>query len=145
MNAKNSGTYIGRLVSNPTFLTKKGDGKEFQARFTLAVQRAYKNKDGVYDYDYLPFRLTGDEKRLKIAHRIKLKDVLVISGDVRSDKYEKNGQTIYELFINADSISWAPRCYEGTAPAKQAAEKPVAQESSVPVSNSGGEYDLPFA
>lgn len=151
MNARNAGTYIGRLVSNPKFLSRKEDGKEFQARFTLAVQRAYKNRDGSYDYDYLPIRLSGDEKRLKIAHKIKLKDVLIVSGDTRTDKYTRNGQTVFEVFINAESVSWAPRSYEESAKSEDGGtsknnttEQTSPSYSNTSVSSTDFEYDLPF-
>ena len=41
---------VGRLVENPK--VEKEDGKE-KSVITLAVQRSYKNEDGIYETDFI--------------------------------------------------------------------------------------------
>lgn len=42
---------VGRITENPTF---KEEGEKKIATITLAVQRSYKNIDGVYETDFVP-------------------------------------------------------------------------------------------
>lgn len=108
MNPSNNGTYTGVVCKPPIFIRNK-QGVDFQARFVLQVRRAYKNKEGKYTYDFLPMRLSGSENRLKIARRLKPKDVVVVSGSTTTQAYQVSGETHYEMFIDVDSISFAPK------------------------------------
>lgn len=42
---------VGRLTENPTF---KEEGEKKRTTITLAVQRSYKNTDGIYETDFVP-------------------------------------------------------------------------------------------
>ena len=49
-------TLVGRLVSNPTL--EKKEEKDISI-ITMAIPRAYKNKDGIYETDFVPVVLNG--------------------------------------------------------------------------------------
>ena len=78
MNPCNNGSYNGWLLKEPTFIKNK-EGIEFQARFVLKVRRDYRGRDGKYEYDYIPMRISG-ETRLKIARMMNPGDSLAVCG-----------------------------------------------------------------
>jgi len=47
--------FIGRLTQNPE-LVRKEDGKRI-LNIHIAVQRTYKNEDGIYETDFIPIEL----------------------------------------------------------------------------------------
>ena len=59
MNPCNNGSYHGWLLKEPTYIKNK-EGVAFQARFVLKVKRDYRNREGKYEYDYIPMRLSGE-------------------------------------------------------------------------------------
>ncbi|MBR6113181.1 MAG: single-stranded DNA-binding protein, partial [Bacilli bacterium] len=46
---------VGRIVKNPEVIESES-GKKY-TNLTLAVPRSYKNVDGEYDTDFVPFKL----------------------------------------------------------------------------------------
>ena len=93
MNPCNNGSYHGWLLKEPTYIKNK-DGVVFQARFVLKVKRDYRNREGKYEYDYIPMRLSG-ESRMRLAERMNPGDSLAICGSVKTDRYESNGQYLF--------------------------------------------------
>lgn len=53
----NNITLMGRIVNTPSL--KKDDGNKYICNITLAVNRPYKNNEGVYDTDFIKCRLYG--------------------------------------------------------------------------------------
>ena len=58
----NSITVAGRLTTNPKFSETTNSSV---ARFTLAVDRNYINKDGVKETDFIPILVWGGNKLLQ--------------------------------------------------------------------------------
>lgn len=107
MNARNITVLIGRPTSEPKIITN-GKGESFQARFTLAVDRAYKTKEGNTPTDFIPIRLTGIQ-RMNIANRIHQGQGLSVTGEIRTEMYEDDQkQKHYAMFLEAEAISWTP-------------------------------------
>lgn len=105
MSSMNNTTIIGRVIKDAQIYEK--NGKATSARFTLAVRRDYKNKDGEYDSDFIEVRLVG-ENRAKIAKMIKQGTILSIAGSITVDKYEKDGGTVYSTYVKAESVGFTP-------------------------------------
>ena len=138
MNPCNNRVYNGWMVDKPIIIRNE-KGSPYQARFTLKVKREYRNKNNRYDYDYIPMRLFG-ESRLKLIENIKKGDALAISGAMRSGCYEKDGNKIYEIYVNVDSISFSPKNSEKSAVEGTNQQK----KSNTFISDIMEEFDLPF-
>ena len=68
----NMAMLVGRLTENPTL----EDGKE---TITLAVPRAYKNEDGIYETDFIPVRLWGAIAK-NVCEYVKKGDLVEVKG-----------------------------------------------------------------
>lgn len=136
MNTKNIVRIEGRLTEEPVFV-KNGEGKEFQVKFTLAVPRSYKNKQGEIDADFIPCRMSR-ENRLKLAHSFKKPQWLEVIGEIRTAVYEKDGKRVYTWWLELDDYGWLPY----NAPAEES--KPVTQNNTSanqhPLANNGNMY-----
>ena len=105
MSSMNNVVIIGRVIKDAKVYEK--DGKFISARFSLAVRRDYKNKEGEYDSDFIEVRLFG-ESRANLAKMIKQGTVLSIVGSITVDKYEKDGATLYSTYVRAESVGFTP-------------------------------------
>lgn len=147
MNPCNNGIYSGWLANNPMYI-KTGTGTVFQARFSLKVKREYKNKEGKYDYDYIPMRLYG-ENRIKVLEHLKKGDALSICGSVRTGTYEVNGKKVFEMYLNVDNITYTPSSSFLNSADKGEPEKAKAEENSSSTEQKIPDelvekFDLPF-
>ena len=106
MNTRNIIRLTGRLTEDPSFVITK-EGKEFQAKFSIAVSRNYKNKNGEVDADFIPCRLSR-EARLKTLHQAKKGHWIDVIGELRTDSYMKDGSKIYTWWIELDDWQWLP-------------------------------------
>ena len=146
MNPCNNGSYHGWLLKEPTYITNR-EGIAFQARFVLKVKRDYRGKDGKYEYDYIPMRICG-ESRMKLAKMMNAGDALAICGSVKTGRYDIDGKSCFEVYINVDSISFSPRTspfFEKEEQQEQQAckiEKPV--QENKPKESYLSEFNLPF-
>lgn len=140
MNPCNNGSYHGWLLKEPTYIKNK-EGIVFQARFVLKVKRDYRGKDGKYEYDYIPMRICG-ESRIKIAKMMNPGDSLAICGSVKTGRYESNGKSYFEIYINVDSISFSPRTSLLLEKEETIEDKPVKEHAETTTVISG--FNLPF-
>lgn len=72
---------VGRLVRNPELRTSEG-GKKF-TNITLAVPRNYKNKDGVYEADFIDCRLWSGIAE-NTTEYCKKRDILGVKGRIET-------------------------------------------------------------
>lgn len=94
---------IGRLTENPT-IEKVGEDREV-CTITLAVQRTYKNEDGIYETDYLKCIL-WNALATHTTEYCRKGDLVGIKGRIQNAKYENNGDIIYKNEIVVDKISF---------------------------------------
>ena len=85
---------IGRLARNPDVRYSAGVNSICIARYTLAVNRRYRNQDGSVDADFIScvaFGKNGEfaEKYLKKGMKV------AVSGRIQTGSYEKDGRKIY--------------------------------------------------
>lgn len=83
---------IGRLVHQPELQTRIGD-KHF-TRFTLAINRKYRGSDGERQTDFVQVVAWGKLAE-SIASYATKGSLMSIDGELRTRKYEKNGDTHY--------------------------------------------------
>lgn len=82
---------LGNLTKDVE-LTKAGEVS--LARFTLAVNRPYKNKEGKYDADFIQLKAWREQAET-IAKYAKKGDKLRIEGRIETSTYEKDGAKQY--------------------------------------------------
>ena len=92
---------IGRLTKDVEL--KQTTGGKTYGRFTLAVNRRYKNSNGTYDADYfncVVWGLTAEN----LAKFTKKGSLIGVSGMLQSRSYEKDGNRIYVTEILVESF-----------------------------------------
>lgn len=110
MNPSNVVTLTGMIQGTPTFI-KDNSGVEFCMIGTLSIRRNFKNNNGVYDYDYVPFRIVG-ENRMKFARMLNSGSLITLTGSVHS--YKSNPDLKYNdsLYILAENVQFTPQLHE---------------------------------
>lgn len=134
----------GRLTADPE-LRYSESGKAF-ARFTLAVQRDYKNKDGEYDADF--FNIVAWDKRAEtISKSVKKGHRLAVVGKVRNRSYEaSDGSKRYYTEVELEEFDYLESKPKEELPEPEYHGEP---ESDDPFKDFGNsiditEDDLPF-
>ena len=88
----NNITIVGRLTRDPEMKYIQSSNKEIAvARFTLAVDRDYKNKDGSTTTDFIPVEIMGKPAEF-VANYVAKGRLVGIEGSMRVDRYEKDGE-----------------------------------------------------
>ncbi len=94
---------IGRLVSDPEL--KKTDKEKDYSTITLAVQRSFKNSDGIYETDFIKCILWNGIAQ-NTHEYCKKGDLVGIKGRIQVRSYEENNETKYITEIIVDKISF---------------------------------------
>ena len=95
---------VGRLVADPE-VKESENGKKY-SNFTIAVQRSYKNADGVYDADFLDVVAFGPMAETTSEY-CKKGDIIGIKGRVETSSYENDdGEKRKSTQIIADRITF---------------------------------------
>lgn len=122
---------IGRLTKEPEM--KQGNNDLTMCRFTLAVQRSYKNKDGNYDADFIQCSAyrSNAEFICKYFHK---GSQIVVEGEWRTGSYEKDGVKVYtnECVVNHSEFCGS----------KSDNEQAQTQKSSAPATNDTADDDF---
>lgn len=97
----NTVSQVGRLTRDVEVkYTHKGRPV---ARFTLAVNRRYKNEQGTYDTDFLN-GVIWDKAATNLAKFTKKGSLIGVTGRLESSSYEKDGHKVYVTEIIAESF-----------------------------------------
>ena len=94
---------VGRLVRDPE--CKKLEDEKSVTNMTLAVQRSYKNADGVYDTDFIDCVL-WDGVATTAAEYCKKGDVIGVKGRIQTSSYEKDGEKHYKQEVIAERVTF---------------------------------------
>lgn len=94
---------IGRLVKNPEI--KELENGKSVANITLAVQRSFKNEDGVYDTDFINCSLWNGIAS-NTCEYCKKGDLVGIKGRLQVDCYEHEGEMRSSMTVVADKVSF---------------------------------------
>ena len=79
---------IGRLTADPE--VNKSENKKDVSHITLAVQRSYKNPDGIYEADFIRCTL-WDQLATRVKEYCKKGDLISVRGQIKTSSYELNG------------------------------------------------------
>lgn len=97
----NNVVLLGRLTKD---LELKGDENKY-ARFTLAVNRTFKNENGEYEADFIPcvaFGVTAE----KLNEYCGKGSLISVKGTIQSYMYEKDGYKNYGVEVVAERVSF---------------------------------------
>lgn len=88
----------GRLTKDIVLNTT---GAKPVGKFTIAVNRDFKNKDGKYDADFINC-VAFDKRAETLANYVKKGQEVLLRGSWRTGSYDKDGVKVYtnELFID---------------------------------------------
>ena len=87
---------IGRLTADPILHTTPS-GKSY-VRVSLAVNRSYKSSKGEREADFLPLVFWGKGAE-HLAQYAKKGTLLSIEGQIRTYRYEKDGQSHFSMDV----------------------------------------------
>ena len=98
----NKAVIVGRLVRDPD-VRALNDGK-IVSKFTVAVDRRFKNKNGEKEADFIPVVVFGKPAEF-VAEYVKKGNMVSVSGRITTGSYEKEGRKIYTTEITADEVN----------------------------------------
>lgn len=103
MNMLNQVILVGRLTSD---LEIKEVNEQKVANFSVAVQRSYKNADGVYEADFINCTVWNNvaTNTAEYCHK---GDLVGVKGNLTTDSYEdKEGNKRYVTKVNVEKITF---------------------------------------
>lgn len=95
---------VGRLTDNPELITSES-GKKVSS-ITLAVQRTYKNSDGIYEADFIRCVLWNAiaTSTTEYCHK---GDIVGVKGYIKTSSYEdKEGIKRYVTDVIAEKVTF---------------------------------------
>ena len=100
----NQTVLVGRLTKDPEMVTTES-GKS-ALTITLAVQRPFKNADGLYDTDFIRCSLWNVVAE-KTCEYCKCGDVIGVKGRIQVDSYtDEDGKTKYATLVVAERVTF---------------------------------------
>lgn len=129
---------MGRLTKDPE-VRYGSDGKAI-ARFSLAVDRRYKDNNGNYPTDF--FNLVSFGKTAEFVEKYLHKGVkILVEGEIRNNNYQKDGKTVYSDQIIADRVEF---CESKNANNTQTDDEKQTDDGFNQVSEEYSDEMLPF-
>lgn len=122
-------TFIGRIVRDPE-LNEVADGKKV-SNITIAVQRGYKNSEGIYETDFIPVAVWGTEGE-NVTNYCKKGDLVSIDSTLTMKKNKIKDQEINMLSVNANHVLYLSKSHENIEEAEEEAilEEPKKETKS---------------
>lgn len=98
---------MGRLTKDPEVRYTNGENVTAIARFSIAVDRRFKNNNGEYETDF--FNCTAFGKQGEFAEKyLKKGTKIVLSGRIQNDNYtNRDGQKVTTVQIITEEIEFA--------------------------------------
>lgn len=94
---------VGRLTKNPE-INETENGKK-RTYITLAVNRSYKNVDGIYETDFINCVLWNGIAESTCEY-CKKGDVVGVKGRIQTSTYEVEGNAKYNMEIVAEKVTF---------------------------------------
>lgn len=93
---------IGRLTTDPEIV--KVDNKEV-CHITLAVQRAYKNSDGIYEADFIRCTL-WDQLASRVCEFCRKGDLISVRGQLKTSSFTVNEEKKYSTEVVVERLAF---------------------------------------
>lgn len=105
MKSYNSVTLVGRAVADCSIYKTAGNGESIgYSVFTLAIDRADKEKDGKRVTDFISVKAYGKLGTL-CSDYIKKSSIILITGRIQTTSYEVDRETKWRIEVIADSMN----------------------------------------
>jgi len=99
----NKAVIVGRLVRDPD-VRALNDGKTV-SKFTVAVDRRFKKKNGEKEADFIPVVVFGKPAEF-VAEYVKKGNMVSVAGRITTGSYDnKEGKKVYTTEITADEVN----------------------------------------
>ena len=120
---------IGRFTRDPEIKYSTGENATATARFSLAVNRRFKNKEGNYDADFINCVAFG--KTAEFIEKYFTKGMAIgITGRIQTGSYtNKEGQKVYTTDVVVEETEFVESKNKGTS-------------DNVPNNNANGNSDF---
>lgn len=134
---------VGRIVRDPEVRYSTGENATAIARFSVAVQRKFKNAEGKYEADFPNCTAFGKTAEFveKWFHR---GDMIGLTGHIQTGSYtNQKGDKVYTTDVMVDEVEFVgskSTDNQGEAPA----QRPSADSFMNIPDNIDDEADLPF-
>lgn len=104
MNIKNFGVIVGRLTKNPVIFNNS-DGSR-KVMLTVAAQQNYKNAANERGTDFISLEafVSNKSQGLGVYEYMHSGDMVGLSYTVKSNSYEKNGETVYTQVLQVTDV-----------------------------------------
>ena len=98
---------VGRLTRDPEIRYSQGENATATARFSVAVNRRFKNAEGNYDADFINCVAFG--KSAEFVEKYFKKGMAIgLTGRIQTGSYtNKDGQTVYSVRVMVEEIEFA--------------------------------------
>lgn len=106
---------IGRFTRDPEIKYSTGENANATARFSLAVNRRFKNKEGNYDADFINCVAFG--KTAEFIEKYFTKGMAIgITGRIQTGSYtNKEGQKVYTTDVVVEETEFVESKNKGTS------------------------------
>ena len=106
---------IGRFTRDPEIKYSTGENATATARFSLAVNRRFKNKEGNYDADFINCVAFG--KTAEFIEKYFTKGMAIgITGRIQTGSYtNKEGQKVYTTYVVVEETEFVESKNKGTS------------------------------
>src|SRR5699024_8645834 len=126
---------VGRLTKDPELkYTQSGVAV---ARFTLAVNRNFKNAQGQQEADFIPIQVWRKQAE-NVSNFLNKGSLVGVEGRIQTGSYEKDGQRVFTTDVVADSVQFL----ESKKDREQQPNNYQPQQGYIPSNNQGGQSDV---
>ena len=127
---------MGRLTKDPEVRYTQGDSPKAVAKFSLAVDRRFKNSNGEQEADF--FNCTAFCKQAEFAEKyLKKGTKILIEGRLQNDNYtNKDGQKVTATGIVLDNLEFCE--------SKKKEDKPAEEKQEWASVDNMDQEELPF-
>ena len=134
----NQVSLVGRLTRDPELrYTANGIGV---CNFSIAVNRPFKNQSGENEADFL--NVTVWRKQAEhVANYMKKGSLVGIEGSLRSRRYEKDGQQVYVVDVQADRVAFLEQKGKNTTQ-QQKPQNEASSPNDDPFKGAGESIDI---
>ena len=108
---------VGRIANDIDLHYTAGENAKANARFSVAVNRRFKNADGNYEADFIRC-VAWDRNAEFISKWFHKGDMIVVEGNIRTGSFtNKDGQKVYTTDVYVDSVEFGGSKNSGNASA----------------------------
>ena len=135
---------VGRLTRDVELKYTQGENANANTRFSIAVNRSFKNANGAYEADFPNCVAWGKTAEFinKFFHK---GDMIGIVGNIRTGSYtNKEGIKVYTTDVYVDSVEFVGSKNSGTNDASDTHSNTRPDMSFMDIPDSGDEAPFPF-